>query len=174
MQESYQRRFAMNATNNRSMELVGVLDNVRSRYNVGAIFRTADGLGVSKLFLCGITPKPDRDEDRISIAKTGLGAETTVPWEGAGETVDVIKRLKRAGYYIVALETDVRGVPLDSGSLIPDSHDKVALIVGHEVYGIRHDVLALADTIAEIPMHGTKRSLNVEVSFAIGAYVLMR
>lgn len=154
--------------------IVGVLDNVRSRYNVGAIFRTADGLGVSKLYLCGITPKPDREEDRLAIAKTALGAESSVPWEGVGETLELIERLKRDGYYIIAFETDVHGVSLDSRFRIPDSRDRVAILVGHEVYGIRHDVLELADVIAEIPMHGTKRSLNVEVSFAIGAYAILQ
>ena len=156
------------------MELVGVLDNVRSRYNVGAIFRTADGLGVSKLYLCGITPKPDREEDRLSIAKTALGGEKFVAWEGAGETKELVARLKRDGFFVVALETDVRGVPLPkliAHLSLPIT--KIALIVGHEVYGTRHDVLDLADAVTEIPMNGSKHSLNVEVSFAIGAYSLL-
>ena len=152
-----------------TMQLVGVLDNVRSRYNVGAIFRTSDGLGVSKLYLCGITPKPDREEDRQAIAKTALGAEATVPWEGVKETKDLIVRLKRDGYFVVALETDVHGESLPNLQL-PER--PIALVVGHEVYGIRHDIVELADAIAEIPMHGAKRSLNVEVSFAIGAYTV--
>jgi len=154
------------------MPLVGILDNVRSRYNVGAIFRTADGLGVNKLYLCGITPKPDRDDDRLGIAKTALGAEVTVPWEGVGETAELVTRLKRDGYTIVALETDVRGMPLPIAIQSITSEQKIALVVGHEIYGIHHDVLALADVVAEIPMHGTKESLNVEVSFALGAYAL--
>ena len=159
-------------------EIVGVLDNVRSRYNVGAIFRTADGLGVSKLYLCGITPKPDREEDRIGIAKTALGAEQTVDWEGASDTTAVIARLKKEGYVVVALETDVNGVSLSDLREEKTVHlpsvqfSKMALVVGHEVYGIRHSVLDQADVIAEIPMHGTKRSLNVEVSFALGAYTI--
>lgn len=157
-------------------QLVGVLDNVRSRYNVGAIFRTADGLGVSKLYLCGITPCPDRTDDLVGIAKTALGAEATVPWEYAPDTSALIQRLRGEALTIVALETAVGGVPLPS--LTSDvqrlSSKGVALIVGHEVYGIRHDVLELADIVAEIPMHGTKRSLNVEVSFALGAYTISR
>ena len=154
-----------------SLELIGVLDNVRSRYNVGAIFRTADGLGVFKLYLCGITPKPDREEDRLGIAKTALGAEQSVPWEGVDETVSLIRRLTAEGYLIIALETDVSGLPLNS-EFQPLNSQRVALIVGHEVYGIRRSVLDEADVIAEIPIHGTKRSLNVEVSFAIGTYAL--
>ena len=157
------------------MEIVGVLDNVRSRYNVGAIFRTADGLGVSKLYLCGITPRPDREDDRASIAKTALGAETTVAWEGVGETIDLIRRLKADGFLVIALETDVSGVPLNSLTTnyqLRTTNQRVALLVGHEVFGIHADVLKLADIIAEIPMHGRKRSLNVEVCFAIGAYTL--
>lgn len=157
------------------MNIIGVLDNVRSRYNVGAIFRTADGLGVSKLYLCGITPRPDREEDRLGIAKTALGAEATVPWEGVAETVDLIRRLKAEGYQIIALETDVNGIALPD--LTTDyqlrTTERVALVVGHEVYGIRRNVLDVTDVIAEIPMHGTKQSLNVEVSFAIGAYTLI-
>ena len=153
--------------------LVGVLDNIRSCYNVGAMFRTADGLGVSKLYLCGITPRPDRETDRISIAKTALGAEQSVLWTGRGEATEQLRQLKADGFLIVALETDVNGISLDTTFRIPNSRDKLALVVGHEVYGIHHAVLRLADVIAEIPLHGTKRSLNVEVAFAIGTYVLM-
>ena len=162
-------------------ELIGVLDNVRSRYNVGAIFRTADGLGVTKLYLCGITPKPDREEDRIGITKTALGAEETVPWEGAAETVDLIRRLKSEGFSVIALETDVSGIPLPDLISSPSfkkrgqgRFERIALLVGHEVFGIRRNVLDEADIITEIPMSGTKRSLNVEVSFAIGTYALMK
>ncbi len=156
--------------------LVGVLDSVRSRYNVGAIFRTADGLGVSRLYLCGITPRPDREEDRVGIAKTALGAEQTVPWEGVGETGELVDRLKREGYFVLALETDVHGLPLAELTSDPRllSSARIALVVGHELYGIHADVLQLADQIVEIPMHGTKRSLNVEVAFAIATYALQR
>ncbi len=152
------------------MELVAVLHNVRSLHNVGSIFRTADGAGVKKIFLCGITPAP---VDRLgrtpsALAKVALGAEKAVAWEKRARTTDVIKELKRRGYKILALEQSPRAIAYNC--FIPKG--KMALVVGAETKGLPPGILKAVDKILEIPMRGKKESLNVAVAFGIAAYGL--
>ena len=143
-----------------------LLDNIRSAWNVGAIFRSADGLGVSKLYLCGITPTPENE----SMQKTSLGAEETVAWEYSHNALETVKTLKSKGHTLIALEQDERAQPI--GSLRGLQLQQLVLIVGNEIAGVDPDLLDLCDHIVHIPMHGQKRSFNVEVAFAIAAYAL--
>lgn len=146
-------------------EIVLILDNIRSSHNVGSIFRTADGVGVAKIFLCGYTPCPTDKFERPNkeIAKTALGAEKIIPWQYAATTLEAVKSLKQAGYQIIALEQaensiDYREVKLE---------DKNAIILGEETKGVVPEVLAKCDIIAEIPMLGQKESLNVSVAAGV-------
>ena len=170
--------------------MIVLLHNIRSLHNVGSIFRTADGAGVEKLYLCGITPAPvDRfGEVQPQLAKVSLGAEKTVAWERAASTSVLISKLKKQGFTIVALEQDKRAVQynkfrVDSGRSLPrtairgrndrgEEFKKIALILGEEVKGIPPTLLKKCDTIIEIPMSGKKESLNVSVAFGIAAFAL--
>ena len=145
-------------------KFVLILPDIRSCYNVGAMFRTADACGVEKIWLCGYTPVPPRPE----IAKVALGAETWLPWEQAAEAVAVVRDLKKQGYTIVALEKNASSVDIGSMELTAP----VALIVGNEVTGVGEDLLAVTDVVAHIPMLGRKESLNVSVAAGIGMYVV--
>jgi tRNA G18 (ribose-2'-O)-methylase SpoU len=159
------------------MTLSAILSDVRSVHNVGSIFRTADGAGCAKLYLCGITPTPlDRfGKVRPDFAKVSLGAERDVAWEHAEDIDRLVERLKGEGWEIVALEQSERSIPLTSlcsRVLKNMSLQRVALIVGNEVGGIPENILTSADVILEIPMRGGKESLNVAVAFGIAAYAL--
>lgn len=147
-------------------EIIGIVENVRSLYNVGAIFRTADGAGLSKLILCGITGCPPRDE----IRKAALGAEETVPWSYAATASEAIRELKQSGYWILALEKS----PASTCLYELDVHFPLALIVGHEFHGITPETLHQADAVAHLPMFGQKTSLNVSVAFGVAVYELRR
>ncbi len=148
-------------------DLVLILPNIRSCHNVGAMFRTADACGFTKLYLVGYTPFPPRPE----INKVALGAEKTVPWEHSESLIELIYRLKKQGYTIVALEKTEEST--DIGTYDPDEKN-VALIVGNEVDGIKEEVLAHVDAVVHIPMHGMKESLNVSVAAGIGMYEIGR
>ena len=145
-----------------------LLDNIRSIWNVGSIFRTSDGLGVSKLYLCGITPTPENE----AMRKTSLGAEETVTWEYSRNALETAKKLKSEGCMLIALEQDTRSVPVTQFSIL-DSQSPI-LILGNEITGVDPEILDLCDHIVHIPMHGQKRSLNVEVAFAIAAFSLIQ
>jgi 23S rRNA (guanosine2251-2'-O)-methyltransferase len=143
-----------------------VLDNVRSLYNVGAFFRAADGAGIEKLFLCGITGRPPKK----AITKTALGAEETVPWDHSWEAIPVVEDLRARGYEVAAIETSVRSVDLfDWKPNFP-----VCLLFGHEVDGLRPELERLADTHVRIPMLGVKHSLNVATAGGVAVYELLR
>ncbi len=158
--------------------MIVVLHNIRSVHNVGSIFRTADGAGVEKIFLCGITPSPlDRfGKLRADFAKVALGAERGVPWESAKSTAATIKKLKKEGWHIFALEQAKGSVNLfEFSASIANCRlliSNLCLILGDEVRGIPPSILKLADKILEIPMHGKKESLNVAVAFGIAAFAL--
>ena len=154
--------------------MIVLLDNIRSLHNVGSIFRTADGAGVEKLYLCGITPSPlDRfGMVRSDVAKVALGAEKSVAWEQAKTTSSCIKRLKREGFTILALEQSSRSLSLYKLKANSYKLDSFALVLGAEVEGIAPSVLKLCDGIIEIPMHGEKESLNVSVAFGVAAFTL--
>jgi 23S rRNA (guanosine2251-2'-O)-methyltransferase len=143
-----------------------LLDNVRSLYNVGAFFRTADGAGIEKLYLCGITGRPPKR----AITKTALGAEETVPWEHTWEPLEPVERMRGLGYEIAAIETSVHAVDLfDWKPRFP-----VCLLFGHEVEGIRPQLAACCDTHVRIPMLGRKHSLNVATAGGVVIYELLR
>lgn len=145
-----------------------LLDNIRSIYNVGSIFRSADGAGLQRLHLCGITPTPDHPK----VTKTALGAEEAIPWVGDNNAVDAVGILKAEGYVVVALEeNDGTGENPDFWQK-PGFSQKLVLVVGNEITGIDPGVLALADHHLAIPMRGVKRSLNVATAFGIAAYWL--
>ena len=124
-------------------DMVVLLHNIRSLHNVGSIFRTADAVGVKKLYLCGITPSPlDRfKEVRSDVAKVALGAEKTVAWEKVPSTSKLITSLKKEGYTIVALEQSPRSVPYFTLQVTRSTLHKVALILGAEVEGIPASIL---------------------------------
>lgn len=138
--------------------------SIRSLWNVGSLFRTADAFHVEKIFLTGYTAVPPRRE----ISKTALGAEEYVPWEKEEDPRKTIAQLKKQGYAIVALE-QARGA-VDVKDFAPPS--KVCLIVGHEVLGVPKELLQLCDAIVHIPMHGKKESLNVAVAAGIALHHL--
>ena len=143
-----------------------LLDNIRSMYNVGAFFRTADATAIEKLYLCGITGKPPRKE----ISKTALGAEDTVPWEHSLEPVDLIRTLRAREYEIAAVETSIHAVDLyDWTPRFP-----VCVAFGNELEGLQPEVSALCDTYVRIPMLGTKHSLNVATAGGVVMYELLR
>lgn len=143
-----------------------LLDNVRSMYNVGAFFRTADAAAVEKLYLAGITGYPPKN----AISKTALGAEETVPWEHAWEPLPMVDGLRARGYEIAAIETSVHAVDLfDWTPRFP-----VCVVFGHEVDGVRPEVLARCDTHVRIPMLGAKHSLNVATAGGVVVYELLR
>jgi tRNA G18 (ribose-2'-O)-methylase SpoU len=139
-----------------------VLNNIRSLHNVGSIFRTADGVGVEKIWLCGITGYPPQG----GIAKTSLGAEDHVPWAYWEDALGLLKDLKSKGYQIVILEQMEGSVGHDQFK--PKA--PVCLVIGNEVSGISEELLKLCDQAVEIDMAGVKNSLNVAVAFGIMAY----
>jgi len=141
-------------------EIKIILHNIRSSLNVGSIFRTADGAGVTSLYLTGYTPTPtDRfGRNEATISKTALGAEYSIPWE-KGEIIKTIESLRDDGYSIVGVE-QTPGAK-DYRTFVPK--EKVAFIFGNEVNGIEQEILDLCDEVIEIPMHGEKESLNVAV-----------
>lgn len=150
------------------IDAVVVLDNVRSVHNVGAIFRTSDALAVSKICLCGITPAPvDRfGRERTDLHKAALGAEKSVMWERHSSTLDAVTKLREEGYTVIAIEQGNNS--MDYKSVIPQ--EKTAFVFGNEVDGVSQEVLKQCDFVAEIPMHGTKESLNVSVSFGVAMF----
>ena len=147
------------------MSTVVVLDNIRSVHNVGSLFRTCEGAGVSKLYLCGVTPAPkDRfGRDRSDLAKVALGTENIVPWEEASDTKTCITKLKNEGYVIVAVEQDARSKDFKTF----EKKEKTAFVFGEETKGLTKELLDMCDEILEIPMQGEKESLNVSVSAGI-------
>lgn len=149
-------------------ELIIVLPDIRSVYNVGAIFRTADAIGASKIYLTGITPQPKDRFGRVrqDIAKAALGSENTVDWEWKKSATNLIKKLKSQGYHIIALEQSKKSV--DYKKVKPTG--KSVFVVGNEVLGVSKKILDLSDIIVEIPMRGKKESLNVSVSFGIALF----
>jgi len=146
------------------LPLCVVLNNIRSLHNVGTIFRTADGAGVEKIWLCGITGYPPQG----GIAKTALGAEEHVPWEYREDILVLVKELKKNGYQIVLLEQMQGSVSHD----VFKAKAPVCLVIGNEVEGIAENLQSLSDAAIEIDMDGIKNSLNVSVAFGIAVYQL--
>lgn len=141
--------------------VVVVLDNIRSAHNVGSAFRTSDSFKIDKVWLCGICAVPPSAE----IHKSALGAEDSVEWEHADDTLDVVRRLKEEGYVVVSAEQTTGSVMLDK--FVPEDGRKYAFVFGNEVSGVRQDVVDASDFCLEIPQFGTKHSLNVSVSVGV-------
>jgi 23S rRNA (guanosine2251-2'-O)-methyltransferase len=152
-------------------EVIVILDNIRSTFNVGSIFRTADALGVKTLILGGTTPAPvDRfGRARADIAKVALGAEKSVGWKYEKNILKSIKKLKKEGYQIIAVEQAKNSVDYKKVKI----KNKVAFIMGEEVKGINKNILKMADVVAEIPMRGQKESLNVSVAFGVALFRIL-
>lgn len=157
-------------------DIVLIAHNLRSVHNVGSLLRTADGLGVTKVYLTGYTPHPGiHDDPRLpheiqktakQINKTALGAELSQPWEYAEDVGGVIASLHDDGYTIVGIEQVAHSVPLYTVQV----RDHVAIIAGREVEGIEPEVIGLCDLVAEIPMYGQKESFNVVQAAAMALY----
>jgi len=151
-----------------------ILEDIRSLYNVGSIFRSADAFRLSELILTGFTPTPPRKE----IAKTALGADRTVPWrsfagndERSQNTVDAILDMRAKGWHVFALEITTEPKPLDT---LTSQHYPLCIVVGNELTGVSPEALKICEGALEIPMHGVKHSLNVAVAAGIAMYEAVR
>ena len=153
----------MSTTKNQNICLI--VQNVRSLYNVGSIFRCADVFNIQKIYLCGYTGFPPRDQ----ISKTALGAEEWIPWERKKQTKVLIKKLKTQGVKIIVLESGVK-----KSKPLPKFKPKfpLALVVGNELEGVTESIIDLADDVIEIPLKGKKDSLNVAVATGVALYAL--
>ena len=143
-----------------------VLDNIRSAFNTGSIFRTSDACAVAHLHLCGMTAYPPN----LKLAKTALGAFDYIPWTHYKRTEEALEALRAQGIPIVAVETTEGAVP----HLHFDWPRPVAIVFGNEVTGIGPDILAQADATVSIPMHGYKNTINVATAFGVVAYEILR
>jgi tRNA G18 (ribose-2'-O)-methylase SpoU len=151
--------------------MILILHNIRSVYNAGSIFRTADAAGVEKIFLTGYTPAPlDRfGQARSDFAKVSLGAEKTISWEQKKNFSAVVKQLHKENYFVAAIEQSKKSTPLFA--FTPPK--KLALALGNEVRGLSQSALKQCDAALEIPMHGKKESLNVSVAAGIALFTLI-
>ena len=143
-------------------DIVIIAHNIRSLWNIGAIFRSADAFSVKHIHLTGYTAAPPRKE----ISKTALGAEISIPWSQGESPIDVIEKRKKDGYTIVSLELGEGSTPLVEYK----TENPVCLILGHEILGVSKDLMELSDVTVHIPMLGTKNSLNVSVAAGIALY----
>ncbi|MBP1539069.1 MAG: RNA methyltransferase [Prevotella sp.] len=155
------------------LPLVVVLDNVRSLYNVGSVFRTADAFRLERLCLCGITATPPHNE----IHKTALGAEDSVDWQYFPTALEAVEALRDEGYTVFAIEQAEGSLKL--GELPPDVQEqigrgKVAVVLGNEVKGVGQDVVDACDGCIEIRQYGTKHSMNVSVTAGIVIWEINR
>ncbi|HEY9167827.1 MAG TPA: TrmH family RNA methyltransferase [Candidatus Kryptonia bacterium] len=153
------------AASEKRSPIYGFLENVRSLYNVGSIFRTSDAILLSKLYLTGFTPHPPRPE----ISKTALGAVESVPWSYHKKAVEAVQEIKSAGLKFVVLEQTRESVPIWE---LPRNLFPVCIAVGNEIGGISKELVDYADIAVDIPMKGVKHSLNVAVAYGIAVYRL--
>jgi tRNA G18 (ribose-2'-O)-methylase SpoU len=141
-----------------------VLDNVIDTYNIGSLFRLSDAVAAEKMYICGDTEYPPNSR----IHKAAVGTEEWVPWEKAGKTADIVKKLKKEGVLIISVEQSDASVPY---SLLPMSiRFPCAIVIGNETTGVTEEVLDLSDVIIELPMFGVNKSLNVWGTAAVAAY----
>ena len=148
--------------------IVLVLDNIRSALNVGSAFRTADAFALEHIYLCGITATPPHRE----ILKTAIGATASIDWSYEKNTIDVIKNLKKEGYYIYGIEQAEQSTLLHQAE--PPQDQKIALVFGNEVKGVDDQVMNAIDDCLEIPQFGTKHSINVSVCIGITVWQLFQ
>lgn len=159
-----------------------LLPDIRSAYNVGSIFRSADCFGVQKIYLSSTTPRPtDRFGRSASgpqkeIAKTALGGELSVPWEYIEKASDVIKKAKKEGFTILVVEQSEKSTNITTLKKIlkAEKIQKILCVMGNEVEGVSKEILKLSDYILEIPMQGKKESLNVSVCAGVVCYELLK
>ena len=149
------------------LPLVVVLDNVRSQHNVGAVFRTADAMRIERVVLCGICCCPPNQE----LHKTALGAEESVNWSYYQDTIEAVKALQEEGYTVYAVEQAHDSMTLEEAAE-EIQRTKVAVVLGHEVFGVQQEVVDLCTQCIEIPQYGTKHSMNVSVTAGIVMYRL--
>lgn len=147
-----------------SRQILLLAHNIRSLWNVGSFFRTADAFAVEKVYLTGYTGTPPRKE----ISKTSLGADEWLPWEHADDPAKVLSALKADGWTIAALELTPDAVDIATY----DPPDKLCLVLGHEVTGVSDDLIGLCDVALQIPMLGKKESLNVAVATGVALHRL--
>ncbi len=161
----------MQKKNTHTKDIRVLLYNIRSAHNVGAMFRTADAIGVTHMYLSGYTPTPlDRFKRPVKeIAKTALGAEKEIAWEYHKDPEEIIASLKEKGFTILGLEQNVRAIDYKTYT----APEKLLFIVGSEVEGLSLELCALCDVLLEIPMYGKKESLNVSVAFGIALFQLL-
>jgi tRNA G18 (ribose-2'-O)-methylase SpoU len=162
------RRLAIESI--RSVEklpIYGMLDNIRSLYNVGSMFRTSDGALIRKLYLSGYTPRPPRKE----IEKTALGSTKSVAWEYFADPLSAVAAIKSIGARLCVLEQTTESIPYHQ---VQKSAFPICLVVGNEITGVSPNVIAAADMAIEIPMYGTKQSLNAAVAYGIALFELVR
>lgn len=164
-QIQYQRESSEKTDTLQGQELVVILDNIRSAYNVGAMFRTGDGAGISHIHLCGITALPDNPK----VGKTSLGAEKFVPWSHHPNVVALAASIKKQGYRLWALENTPGSLSIADINL-ELVNSPIALVVGNEVTGIDPLVLEQCDLTIHIPMSGRKHSLNVAIAYGVAVY----
>jgi tRNA G18 (ribose-2'-O)-methylase SpoU len=148
--------------------LVVVLDDVRSLNNIGSVFRTCDAFLIESIFLCGITATPPHRE----ISKTALGATESVHWQYFRNTEDAIQELRNQGYLVYSVEQTVHSKELHNFPIL--RNQKYALVFGHEIKGVKQEVVDLCDGAIEIPQHGTKHSLNISVCAGIVLWEFFR
>jgi len=148
------------------MPVVALFDNIRSMFNVGSMFRTADGAWLEEIIICGYTASPPRKE----IAKTALGAEYSVPWRYVPNAVDAIRALKLRGYIAIALEHTTQSRSYTH----VDYEYPLLFVVGNEGVGIQDEIVKECDFAVELPQNGMKSSMNVAVAFGIMLYELRR
>ena len=150
------------------LPFIVVLDSVRSQHNVGAVFRTADAMLLEGVYLCGICCCPPNQE----IHKTALGAEESVDWNYFADTKEAIRVLKEKGYTCYAVEQAHDSITLEQAAAQTNGQSKIAVVLGHEVFGVQQEVVDACDGCIEIPQYGTKHSMNVSVTAGIVMYRL--
>jgi 23S rRNA (guanosine2251-2'-O)-methyltransferase len=171
------RKLKMEELNRKSVEefresdkipVVAVLENIRSAYNVGSVFRTADAFLLEGIYICGYTAKPPHKE----IRKTALGAEDTVAWKHFGNASQAVELLKQEGFKVYAVEQTENSISL--ASFKQNGSEKIAVIFGNEVTGVEQSTIQLCDGTIEIPQHGMKHSLNIATAAGIVLWELAK
>lgn len=151
-----------------SINLRVILDNIRSAWNVGSIFRSADGFEFRHAYLCGITPTPENAE----VRKTAIGAEQFVSWSAHKDAVELVNQLQKQDFEIWVLERTPKSVPIAKASFVKGRPVNKVLVVGNEITGVDPGVQEIADYIVHLPMRGHKSSFNVAVAFAVAAQIM--
>ncbi len=171
------QKLSMSDLNRKSVEefrrsqktpVIAVLENVRSAYNVGSVFRTADAFLLEAIYLTGYTAQPPHKE----IRKTALGAEDTVHWEHFSHATDAIEQLRRNGFRIFGVEQVTNSLSLEQVSF--HQHEKIALVFGNEVSGVEQDTILQCDGCIEIPQLGMKHSLNIATAAGVVLWEVIR